>query len=1654
MKNPFQKKTLVVAIATILSAGAAFVVQAQSPITMDSTTGFGIGQFQDFSTTPGANQTIVIEGGGPMANGTTLNSPGNTNLFFSFSQFGITTGDTARFQCSGCGAINNVISRVTGTQPSSIDGTLQSTIANANFWFFNPKGVIFGAGAVIDVPAAFHISTAEQVNFNGGSYFGGSATDPGSSLTAAVPESFGFGASSTGDITITGTTISNAIGNGSTLESAKDVIISGAQILPTAGTLKITAQGDISTDSSSNVSANLIAGIDVDNNGTITGDAEATSGNLTNTNIISGNAIAGTDLSNTASGRIGGNATASSGILSNDGQITGDAEATIGNLTNTNIISGNAKAGADLSNTASGHIGGNATASSGILSNDGQITGDAEATIGNLANTNTISGNAKAGTDLTNEMAGNIGKNAAAGGTLTNRGGIGGNAFASGDITNEVGGTIFDGADAGQDIINNGTINGARVKAGRDIKNTGINASIKLDKVGDGVSAGRNLLIDSGNITATKDAKNTVISANNDLFVNNGGHIDLANTGNADVTAGQVLGVGVSWKDEADHTQGYAVTNGAINATNTGKVNVLAGTDLRVQGLDSNITANNTSGDAAIRATNNNLFVDNGGRIDLANIGNADVTAGQVLGVGVSWKDEADHTQGYAVTKGAINATNTGKVNVLASTDLRVHGTDSKITANNTGGDAAIIATNDLFVGNGGQIAANNTGSLDISAGTDLSVQDAGSAITTNDKVGNTSIKATKNLFVGNGGQISANNTGSLDISAGTDLSVQDAGSKITTNDKVGNTSLKALNNNLFVGNGGQISANNTGSLDISAGTDLSVQDAGSAITTNDKVGNTSLKALNNNLFVGNGGLVATTNTGSSTILAGTDLTVQGAGSKITANNTGGDTTISAGAIHNGTAVVRSTIGGNLTVANGGEVAKATGTGGLTVSALGKVEDGKGKITVTGNGSKISTAINHIGVANVQADSTLLVDKLGSVGLANTGGANIWSGTSLDVGNTTGLAADAGTIKVTNTGKLNVLAGTDLTVQGADSKITANNTGVDATISAGAIHNGTTVDRSPTGGNLKLANGGIIEKNAGTGSFKIDAKSVGLSTGNVTVTGSNSFATAADDKNSQIRIQNVFTGEATVAADKVLLVADSGIVKATNTGGFNALASTDLRVQGAGSKITADSTGNALITAGALVGGTPMGGNLTVTDGGIIEKTTGVGSFTAEAKYGGLGTGNVTVSGSHSLAVEAEYTASQIRTQSGLNGVSTVSAENALLVDKHGVISLANTGGANIWSGTTLEVGNAKGLADDAGTITATNTGALNVLAGKDLTVQGVDSKITADNVGPDTTLSAGAKLDNNKALVASGIGGNFSILHGGAVERSANPNGSSKLTLAAYSVGKTVTNGGQMIIAGAGSKLNADHNGDLILEATALPPKGLKLSSKENYAFRVSDGGHIYKNNSGNMNVSAATVYLGGSEAIVGKTDGNITFNGLSKGTSSLPLYFKMQDATMTNVGSVNLSGYTFKLDPSGIKSNTVINLNIYNPAEIVLPDVLVKQGSSDHQVSENKNFLDAPSILINGLKPKTDPLPNVTLEIGELMASSNKPLTLPKNPCNHSQSTLNTTGTANYIPDARSQVPYSVLDAASDTATTSPSSGASASKASVHLDDSVDCD
>lgn len=184
-----------------------------------------------------------------------MGTTAGNNLFHSFQSFNIDSNESVIF--TGANNLQNVISRVTGGQLSQIDGLLKSNIAQANFYFFNPAGIVFGKHATINVPAALHINTSNSLNFKEGQAF--LATLTASSLNIAQPIDFGFLNNLSGDIKILsdhngyqGTDGSVRFTNKNDIFlSASNITLDHGSLFSNSGIISIIAKNNLTMNNSS-----------------------------------------------------------------------------------------------------------------------------------------------------------------------------------------------------------------------------------------------------------------------------------------------------------------------------------------------------------------------------------------------------------------------------------------------------------------------------------------------------------------------------------------------------------------------------------------------------------------------------------------------------------------------------------------------------------------------------------------------------------------------------------------------------------------------------------------------------------------------------------------------------------------------------------------------------------------------------------------------------------------------------------------------------------------------------------------------------------------------------------------------------------------------------------------------------------------------------------------------------------------------------------------------------------------------------------------------------------------------------------------------------------------------------------------------------------
>ncbi|MEM9505667.1 MAG: filamentous hemagglutinin N-terminal domain-containing protein, partial [Cyanobacteria bacterium P01_E01_bin.43] len=94
-------------------------------------------------------------------------------LFHSFETFGIPEGQGVYF--ANPEFVNTIFSRVTGSDPSLLFGTL-GVLGDADLMLINPNGILFGPNAELDLRGVFTAATATGIVFPGGEVF--SALEP------------------------------------------------------------------------------------------------------------------------------------------------------------------------------------------------------------------------------------------------------------------------------------------------------------------------------------------------------------------------------------------------------------------------------------------------------------------------------------------------------------------------------------------------------------------------------------------------------------------------------------------------------------------------------------------------------------------------------------------------------------------------------------------------------------------------------------------------------------------------------------------------------------------------------------------------------------------------------------------------------------------------------------------------------------------------------------------------------------------------------------------------------------------------------------------------------------------------------------------------------------------------------------------------------------------------------------------------------------------------------------------------------------------------------------------------------------------------------------------------------------------------------------
>ncbi len=214
---------------------------------------------QTTSITSSGLNTVVTQGGinaGKEAFNITGGArPGNgANLFHSFGEFSVGTSAAANFINETALATSNILSRVTGGNPSNIFGEINTTsFPGANFYLINPSGVVFGTTATLNVSGSVIASTADSIRFADGRRFNAGPGPQDALLTSAPIAAFGFLGPNPKPIVIRGGTLQTEQFRGDHAKAVSlvggDIVIEGATIKASGGIdlVSVAAPGEVST---------------------------------------------------------------------------------------------------------------------------------------------------------------------------------------------------------------------------------------------------------------------------------------------------------------------------------------------------------------------------------------------------------------------------------------------------------------------------------------------------------------------------------------------------------------------------------------------------------------------------------------------------------------------------------------------------------------------------------------------------------------------------------------------------------------------------------------------------------------------------------------------------------------------------------------------------------------------------------------------------------------------------------------------------------------------------------------------------------------------------------------------------------------------------------------------------------------------------------------------------------------------------------------------------------------------------------------------------------------------------------------------------------------------------------------------------------------
>ncbi|MBA5867991.1 MAG: filamentous hemagglutinin N-terminal domain-containing protein [Nitrospira sp. CR1.3] len=1242
------------------------------------------------------------------SNPNTLNIQQSTDkAILNWQSFSIGAHEAVRFVQPSVRSI--ALNRVVGADPSVILGQLQ---ANGRIFLVNPNGILFGAGAQIDVGGL--LATTLQIrdsDFMAGRFL--FAQDPLKALRTVVNRGT-INVSDHGFVFLVAPGVSN---EGLIIANLGNVVLGSAQKL----TVDLMGDGLINYALSGKV-LDQVTGIDgkplssaVSNNGTIQADggrvilSAKASGDIFSSVVNQSGVIRAQSLVNHA-GEVrleGSDPVANTGTIGWQANL-GKVQNADGVVLNTGTIDVSAAqpGAAQGQVTVTGEkvgVGGSIIAKGADAGQGGRVL------ISSTENTVVTQDGVIDTSGVGNSNAGNVvvwsDKNTLFGGSILAQGGaVGGNGGQI-EVSGHENLGFFGSVNA---LAPKGATGNLLLDPANITVATGGGATLaQVDQFGDTPAA--SLTIAPATINAA--AANVTLQANNDITVTNA----IAMTNN---------GVGITMQAGRDINVNAAVStnNGNISMTANDSSSILAN---RANGAAGDIIfaagANLSAGTGNINLTIDPATAGNYAPGSITTVRNLTTTTGNIT----------LSSPNTVTLSGAVNA-GSGTVTINANTDGAgaqnfTMNAGSSIATTNTGANAVQIIVNDFDSGTG---AASLRGSITTGNGGTATITTRGLAVGGNTTGGAITQGAVLTMNAGAAGTVS--------------LATGAAASSITLN-TVGND---------FIGTVGVSRAFNVALRDANA---LAL----GASTISGTLGVTTAGAVTQT------GALAVTGTTTLAAGAANNITLNNAGNNFsTVVVTNGNNVALTDA--NALALGASTISGTLNVTTNGAL---TQSGVLNVTGTTTLAAGAGNdINLSTSANNFSTvgvtSGNNVSLRDTNALILGASTISGNLALT-TGGALTQSGVLAVTGTTSFTATAANTdillgTQANNLGGALSFAGTLANFR----DLSIRNVNVGATVPAlaglTALRNLTlTFDNAPVtlpaltltaGGNLNVTAGGAITDTGnlivpGTTTLAAGANNITLDnannfTGAVSVTSGNNVA--LNDINALVLGASTISGTLGVTTNGAL----------TQSGALNVTGVTTLAA-GAANNITLNNAANNFSTVGIT-----SGNNVAVTDANalILGASTISGTLNVTTSGALTQSGALAVTGTTTLAAGAANNISLNNAANNFSTVGVTSGNNVAVTDANALIL-----GASTISGTLNVTTN--GALTQSGALAVTGTTTLAAGAANNITLNNAANNFSTVGItnGNNVALTDANALN----LAASTVSGTLGMTTGGTLSQS-----------------------------------------------------------------------------------------------------------------------------------------------------------------------------------------------------------------------------------------------------------------------------------------------